>query len=649
MKTKILTVLFVMSFAAWGTLSYVKSVFGEGVDDANIKYPITELGGCADKAACATFCDKPANMTSCLDYAEKSNMMSKEEVNVAKNFIAAGSEGPGGCKSKESCESYCDDISRIDECVSFAEKNNLMPPDELAQAKKIQAAIAQGVKPPSCGSKKQCDDYCEQPDHMEECINFAAQAGFMNEKEKADAQKMLAAVKKGAIPPPCKGKEACDEYCSAPANLETCTNFAIAAGFMSDEEQGQAQKMLQAVKKGVNPPKCRGKEECDAYCGQDEHFEECLNFAEAAGMMSSDDAVMARKTKGKGPGGCKGKEECEAFCQDPGNQETCFNFAKDNGLISEEDMKKMEEGKQQMQQAFQQMPQEMLECLNTELGADVVEKLKAGTAMLSKDIGDKMGLCGQKMGPQQGEAGIMQPGQTGPGGCTSQEECKTYCESHPDECQQFQPGPGTVNPGDQMMPLPSGPGGCKSPEECQTYCTNNPAECQNFAPAQPQQQLPPLPADSQQPSYPTGEGENLPIAPTGPGGCSSPEECQVYCTNNPSACQNFAPPPPPASSTAPAPDSQTFPSGGSGPYPEGGTQPPPGTAPTYDQPINYTAPQQPEGYTQPLDNSQPPADGQFMPLPPPPPPSETLPVLGYNAIYMLLSGVPRAVFSLFFK
>jgi len=36
-------------------------------------------------------------------------------------------------------------------------------------------------------------------------------------------------------------------------------NFAIEAGFMSDEEQGQAQKMLQAVKKGVNPPKCREK------------------------------------------------------------------------------------------------------------------------------------------------------------------------------------------------------------------------------------------------------------------------------------------------------------------------------------------------------------------------------------------------------
>jgi len=37
----------------------------------------------------------------------------------------------------------------------------------------------------------------------------------------------------------------------------------------------------------------------------------------------------------------------------------------------------MEEGKQQMQQALQQMPQEMLECLNSELGSDVVEKLKA--------------------------------------------------------------------------------------------------------------------------------------------------------------------------------------------------------------------------------------------------------------------------------
>ena len=46
-------------------------------------------------------------------------------------------------------------------------------------------------------------------------------------------------------------------------------------------------------------------------------------FAEAAGFMRPEEMKMARKTKGKGPGGCKGKDECEAFCQNEENMETC--------------------------------------------------------------------------------------------------------------------------------------------------------------------------------------------------------------------------------------------------------------------------------------------------------------------------------------
>lgn len=456
-KIKYLMSFISIIFAVYGIIFLASNVIGQTIDEAGIKYPIAELGNCANKAACGTYCDKPKNAESCLNFAEKNNLMSKEEIKVAKNFIAAGGKGPGGCASKDSCEAYCNDISRIDECVSFAEKNNLMPPEELAEAKKIQAAISRGVKPPPCGNKKQCDSYCEDPAHMEECVSFAAEAGFMQGKELEDAQKMLAAVRRGVKPPSCKGKEACDEYCSAPANLEVCMNFAVEAGFMNEREKADAQKMLAAVKKGAKPPKCKGKEDCDAYCGQEEHFEECLSFAEVAGFMSAEDAVMARKTGGKGPGGCKGKEECEAFCKD--NQEACFNFAKENGMIPEEELKKMAAGKEEMQKALLQAPPEVLECLRSEMGADFIEKLKNGTAMPSKEIGDRMGDCFEKVGPREGapgQGGMMPPGQSGPGGCTTPEECKAYCESHQDECQKFQPGAGAINPGDQAMPPQGG-------------------------------------------------------------------------------------------------------------------------------------------------------------------------------------------------
>lgn len=597
MKIKhLISSIFMVSAVFIAALS-VNNVYAQSaIDDSEVRYPIADLGNCKDKAACAAYCDKPKNTELCLNYAQKNNLMSDDEVKIAKNFITAGSKGPGGCKSKESCETYCNDIKHIDECVSFAEKNNLMPPQELAEAKKVQAAIARGVKPPPCGNKKQCDAYCEESEHMEECISFGAEAGFIQGKELDEARKMLAAVKRGVKPPPCRGKEACDAYCSEPENMEVCMNFAMEAGFMDEKEKADAGKMLVAIKKGVKPPSCKSKEDCDSYCGEEEHFEECINFAEAAGMMSADDAVMARKTKGKGPGDCKGKEECEAFCNNPDNQETCFKFAKDNGMISEGELKKMEEGKQMMKESLQQAPSIVIDCLNSEVGSDKMEKIKSGQLMPSKEIGDKMRICFEKMGPPPGmpgtgEGGMMPPGQTGPGGCASPEECKKYCESNPEECQKFQPGPGAINPGGQMMPEQAGPGGCKTPEECKAYCANNPEECKNFAPSVPiNTQLPPLPNNTQLPppsgdaiAPPSGQIQS-PSVPVGPGGCKTPEECKVYCTNNPEACGGFAPQQPPPS----PPEGQYN-------YPTPGIQPPPCTGDNcqYVPPVGQTQPPPP--------------------------------------------------------
>lgn len=550
MKTKFFVIsLVILSFTAVGYIVLA--------GESDIQYPVAELGNCKDKEDCKIYCDNPKNMEACINFAEKNNLMSGEEIQVAKKFMAAGNEGPGGCADRDECEEYCNDMNHINECISFAEENNLMSPEELEEAKKIQTALANGVKPPACGNKEECDVYCEETEHMEECIGFGIAAGFLQGKELEDAQKMLEAIKRGVKPLPCKGKESCDEYCNNPDNMEICITFAIEAGFMSEEEKADSLKMLEAVKKGAKPPNCRGEEECQIYCSQEEHIEECINFSVAAGYMSEEDAAMARKTGGKGPGGCIAKEECEAFCNNPDNQETCFNFAKENGMIPEEDLKQMEEGRQQMQQALQQAPEEVITCLQNELGQNMVEKMKAGEAMPSREMGDKMQSCFQQMGPMQdpdgpGEGGMMPPaGQTGPGGCTSEEECKAYCESHMEECSNFGPsntsgGPGEggeMMPGAEMMPGTEGgsagnlgPGGCTSPEECQNYCNANPQECQNFQPAEQQPYI-----ERQQPTdYMMPAGQEGGGSQQAPPPCTSPEQCQQQMQNQmmiPGDCQ----------------------------------------------------------------------------------------------------------------
>ena len=384
---------------------------GTEANNVNIQYPIAELGSCKNKEACKVYCDKPVNVPSCVAFAEKNNLMNKSEIDNAKKFIDAGMEGPGGCTSKDSCETYCNDIAHIDECVSYAEKTGILPEQELLEAKQVQAAIAKGVTPPPCKNKKECDTYCDNPGNMKVCIAFGEAAGFLKGKDLEDAKKMVSAIEKGAIPPPCKGKEACDVYCSQPDNMEACMTFAQAAGFMSPEEAKGSEQVLNALRKGVKMPACKGKEECDKYCAEEKHIEECITFSVAAGFMSEDEAKMAKRTGGKGPGGCMGKKECDAFCKNPENQETCLNFGRENGLMSPEQFKEME-------------------------GEN---KFQPGPGM-------------------ENPGGQIMPQQAGPGGCKTPEECQTFCQNNSEVCKNFgqQNGPQGMPPnGEKQFPGPN--------------------------------------------------------------------------------------------------------------------------------------------------------------------------------------------------
>ncbi len=465
---------------------------------AEIKYPVKELGNCASETACKNYCDKSSNTEVCLNYAEKTGLMSAEEIDKAEKFLKAGA-GPGGCKTKDSCEAYCNSVSRIDECVAFAEKTGLMSGAELEEAKKIQAAKNRGVKMPACDSKKQCDAYCSEPANMEECINFAQEAGFMSGQELEDSKKMLAAIKAGAKPPPCKGKAECDVYCMQEENFNSCLDFAVAAGMIDSKDVEMARKT-----KGKGPGNCRGKEQCDAFCQQEGNMETCAQFAFENGMMTKEEFEMMKKTKGKGPAGCKSKEECENFCNSPDNQETCMNFAKENGLMSEGDIQRIEQGKQQFKESMNNLPPEVYSCMESSVGTEKMAKFKSGEAMPPKEIGDKMSVCfGQNIksrepgGPGEGGSmppGNMTPGTTGPGGCTN-----------PEECKNFQPPPPGSGGG-----APCAEGNCPPPPEGQQYQPPQPGQ----NPMQPGTQLPP--EGSIQPPQ-GGPAQPPPPASTGPG------------------------------------------------------------------------------------------------------------------------------------
>lgn len=399
---------------------------------SEITFPIPELGNCQSREDCEAFCDLAENMEACLDFAKEHNLIPEEEIEMARKMLAMGDAGgPGGCKGKAECEAYCDNPDHMEECIIFAKEYGLIPPDELEEVEKILAAIQKGAKPPACHGKAACDAYCNMAEHFEECITFGEAAGL--------------------IPP---------------------------------DEIEDARRALEAVKKGVKPPACKGKAECDAYCAEPEHIEECLTFAEAAGFISPEEAAMARKTGGKGPGGCRGKEACDAFCEDPANMEECISFGLEYGFIPPEEVEGAKAALQALKKGvappncrgeeecdiYCSQPEHAEECINFSEAAGFISPEEAEQA--------------RKMA----QAGIV----GGPGGCKRKEECEAYCEDpeHMEECIDFAVRAGFMTPeeaeqakrGMQMMQM-GGPGGCKSEAECQAYCEDpsHAEECIRFS------------------------------------------------------------------------------------------------------------------------------------------------------------------------
>lgn len=330
-------------------------VYAIGPEAPEIVFPVNELGGCKDKTECFAYCELPENGSQCLDFAKKYQLMSEDEIRVAEK-VHSVKGGPGGCNSRASCENYCNNIDHIDQCLAFAQENNLMKGHDLEEAKKIQSVLKSGGKlPGGCKNKNDCEAYCHNADHMEECLDFAEKSGFI-----------------------------------APDELE------------------QARKFMPLMKSGQTPGGCKSKNQCEAYCELDEHFGQCIDFAEKNGLLSEKDKKnieAIKRTGGKGPGGCRARQ-CEVFCQKPENQEACFEWSVENGMLNEEDMHRMDEGRKNTEKVLMDAPAEVVACIEEVLGPGGMEKMRSGRFFGGEEIGEKMRGCFDEFGPRPPQPGF---------------------------------------------------------------------------------------------------------------------------------------------------------------------------------------------------------------------------------------------------
>lgn len=374
------------------------------VSKDDILYPVKELDNCKNEAACRTYCDAGNNLDrakTCINFAKKHNLLAPEELEEAERYVVrlGISEGPGGCKNDRACTAYCEDTVHLGECLDFAERYNLRPTEEIAEGRKILTLLESGAKlPGGCKNKNECMTYCEDPSHMKECISFAETAGFISKEEAEEAKKIIPLLEQGEkTPGNCARKAACEAYCLETNHLDECLLFAEKAGLIPPEELADAKKFAPLIKSGETPGQCKRKIECEKYCSDTAHFEECIAFAQKVGIVSKEEAELGRKVKGKGPGGCTSRETCEVFCGQPENQETCINFAKEHGLMEgipeiEAKIRGEVEGKIRSCGEKQQCS-EFISCLQSLESDGDKSSTATGAKNLPADIQNKLNLC----------------------------------------------------------------------------------------------------------------------------------------------------------------------------------------------------------------------------------------------------------------
>lgn len=294
---------------------------------AEVQYPVSELGNCASKQTCEAYCDSSSNMEACINFAEKNNLMTADEIAEARKFLPFMKAGttPGQCKNQKECDAYCNNEANIIECIDFAVKVGLIDAKEAEMAKKT------GGKGPGGCKREECKTYCEDAAHVNECVDFAFKYGMMDAKEAEMVKKTG-----GKGPGNCKGKEECDNFCNNKENFQVCIDFSVQYGLMSAEEAEMVKKTG-----GESPGNCKGKEECDAYCNSEEGRDVCLEFGHEHGMISDKEYNKIKqggwKGEWSGPGGCKTEEECDAYCKTEGHMSECMDDALKNGFMTQEE------------------------------------------------------------------------------------------------------------------------------------------------------------------------------------------------------------------------------------------------------------------------------------------------------------------------
>ncbi len=176
-------------------------------------------------------------------------------------YLAKGGHMPGNCDSKDSCKTYCSDFNHTEECMAFNknagisqsndtgnhEKNGGNPP----QIDKFLALVKNNQTPGGCNTKEACETYCAKDIHRQECLTFAVSIGILTQEQ---ADNNLQDRNKG--PGGCDSQDSCRAYCNDQTHRDECYAFGESHGLIDHAQTTTAKDGLVRLRSGLEnaPP-----------------------------------------------------------------------------------------------------------------------------------------------------------------------------------------------------------------------------------------------------------------------------------------------------------------------------------------------------------------------------------------------------------
>lgn len=144
---------------------------------AGLAYPISELGSCADRAACADYCADSSQADACLNYADRAALLSPtilRQSRVAISLIASSSDSDGCTGS----------VRQLRVCVKKLGDASLLTGSEVTKANQLIDALTNPSElPGQCESLPACQTYCDQVENESSCLAYAVKKKWLTQME----------------------------------------------------------------------------------------------------------------------------------------------------------------------------------------------------------------------------------------------------------------------------------------------------------------------------------------------------------------------------------------------------------------------------------------------------------------------------------